>query len=389
MTKHTSLESVKLGSVNRRKLLKATAGLTFALAIASDKLPFVDEAFAEAQNPSTPYAPNVWLTITPDGTITIVSPAAEMGQGSFTTLPLFLAEELDADWAKVKPVFPSNWDDKKFGNPGYNYTFQTSASASVTGYFTSLRMAGAQARRVLLDAVAAKWAVPVGELATEPSVVVHKASGRRISYGEIAAFATAPAALPKIEEKDLKDPASFRLIGKDVARVEVSLKVRGAALYGMDVQVPGMVYAAVLQSPYPGGAPLTVDDAAARKVAGIIDVVRLPDGVGIVGDSVEGTQAAKGLLKVTWSDAPGAHLDSERALEEFAAVGRDKSRAGIAYAKDGDAKAAMAGATKVYRGEYRTRYVYHAQMEPMNATASVSPDGKSAEIWTGTQAASG
>src|SRR5580700_8450398 len=387
MTKHTSLESVKLGSVNRRKLLKATAGLTFALAIASDKLPFVDEAFAEAQNPSTPYAPSVWLTIAPDGTITIVSPAAEMGQGSFTTLPLIVAEELDADWAKVKPVFPSEWDDKKFGNPGYNYTFQTSASASVTGYFTSLRMAGAQARRVLLDAVAAKWAVPVGELSTEPSVVVHKASGRRIGYGEIAAFASAPAELPKIAESDLKPTASFRLIGKDIARVDVPLKVKGAATYGMDVQVPGMVYAAVLQSPYAGGAPLDVDDTRARKMPGVTDIVKLPEGVGVIGTTVEGTQAAKNLLKVTWGDAPGAHLDSEQALEDFAAIGRDKTREGVAYENKGDAKAALAGAKRVFRGEYRTRYVYHAQMEPMNATASVAADGKSAELWVGTQAA--
>ena len=312
-----------------------------------------------------------------------------MGQGSFTTLPAIIAEELDADWSKVRPIQPPSWDEKKYGNPEYGMTFQTSASASVRGYFKPARIAGAQARRVLLDAVAAKWNVPVGELSTEPSVVVHKQVGRRITYGEIAAFAQAPAVLPKIEDKDLKDPASFRLIGKDVARVEVPLKVTGAAKYGMDVQVPGMVYAAVLQSPYPGGSPQTVDDAAARKVPGITDVVRLPEGVGVIGDTVEGTQAAKNLLKVTWSDAPGAHHDSERALEEFAAIGRDKSRAGVVYTKEGDAKAAIAGAAKVYRGEYRTRYVYHAQMEPMNATASVSPDGKSAEIWTGTQAASG
>jgi isoquinoline 1-oxidoreductase subunit beta len=371
-------------NLNRREFLGTAAGLTLALTILPERFAGLDEAHA-----ATPLSPNAWLTIAPDGTITIVSPAAEMGQGTFTTVPVFIAEELDADWSKVKPIFPPTWDEKVYGNPEYNMTFQTSASASVRGYFKPARLAGAQARRVLIDAVAAKWNVPAGELATEPSVVVHKASGRRIGYGEIAAFAQAPATLPKIEDKDLKDPASFRLIGKDVARVEVPLKVRGAAVYGMDVQVPGMVYAAVLQSPYPGGAPQNVDDAAARKVPGIIDVVRLPDGVGVVGDTVEGTQAAKSLLKVSWSDAPGAHLDSERALEEFAAIGRDKSRAGVAYAKDGDAKGAMAGAAKVYRGEYRTRYVYHAQMEPMNATASVSPDGKSAEIWTGTQAASG
>ncbi len=374
----------QLASINRRDFLGSTAGLTLALTILPEGFVGMDAAAADA-----PLSPNAWLTIAPDGAISIVSPVAEMGQGTFTTVPVIIADELDADWSKVRPVLPPTWDEKTYGNPEYGMTFQTSASASVRGYFKPARLAGAQARRVLLDAVAAKWSVPVGELSTEPSVVVHKASGRRISYGEIATFAKAPAALPKIEDRDLKDPASFRYIGKDVARVEVPLKVTGKAQYGMDVQVPGMVYAAVLQSPYPGGAPQTVDDAAARKVSGITDVVKLPEGVGVIGTTVEGTQAAKNLLKVTWSDAPGAHHDSERALEEFAAIGRDKSRAGVVYTKEGDAKAALAGAAKVYRGEYRTRYVYHAQMEPMNATAAVGPDGKSAEIWTGTQSASG
>src|SRR6266702_2450989 len=280
---------------NRRDFLKTSAaGLSFAFTLAADPRTLISQATAA----DAPLSASAWITIATDGTITIVSPAAEMGQGSFTTLPLIIAEELDADWAKVRPVLPPAWDDKAYGNPAYGGTFQTSASASVHGYFKGLRIAGAQARRVLLDAVAAKWNVPVGELATEPSVVVHKASGRRISYGEIAAFAQAPAKLPKIEDKDLKDPANFRYIGKHVPRVEVPLKVTGAAKYGMDVQVPGMVYAAVLQPPYPGGAPETVDDTAARKIPGITDVVRLPDGVGVVGNTVEGTQAAKNLLKV-------------------------------------------------------------------------------------------
>jgi len=134
---------------------------------------------------------------------------------------------------------------------------------------------------------------------------------------------------------------------------------------------------------------VTVDDADARKVAGITDVVKLPEGVAVVGSSVEATQTAKGRLKVTWSDAAGVAHDSERALEEFAAVGRDLNRAGVPYETKGDAKAAMAGAVKVFRGDYRTRYVYHAQMEPLSATASVSADGKSAEIWAGTQGATG
>ena len=365
---------------SRRDFLKGSAGLTLALTLAVDPRSLGEAAAAEA-----PYAPSAWVTIATDGTITIVSPAAEMGQGTFTTLPLILAEELDADWSKVRPILPTAWEEKKYGNPAYNGAFQTSASASVHGYFKGLRIAGAQARRVLLDAVAAKWNVPVSELTTEPSVVLHKASSRRISYGEVATFAKAPAELPKIEDKDLKPAASFRLIGKDVPRAELPSKVTGAARYAIDVQVPGMVYAAVLQSPYPHGTPDTVDDAAARTVAGISDIVRLPDGVAVIGATLEGTQAARKLLKVTWANAAGAGHDSERALEEFAAVGRDLGRAGVPYESKGDVKAAMASAARVFRGDYRTRYVYHAQMEPLSATASVSADGKSAEIWAGTQ----
>jgi isoquinoline 1-oxidoreductase subunit beta len=382
MTKHIDTPTIDptRRDLSRRDFFGAAAGLTLALTVAPDPLALLGEALAEA-----PLSPNVWVTIATDGAITIVSPAAEMGQGTFTTLPAVFAEELDADWAKVKPVFPPEWTEKKYGNPGNNYAFQTSASFATRGYFKTMRIAGAQARRVLIDAVAAKWGVPAAELSTEPSVVVHKASNRRISYGEIAAFAKAPAELPKIEDKDLKAAANFRYIGKDLPRVEVPLKVTGAAKYAIDAQVPGMVYAAVLQSPYPGGKPEAVDETRARQVAGITDIVKLPEGVGVVGTSVEATQAAKNLLKVTWSDAPGAHLDSERALEEFAAIGRDKSRDGVPYEAVGDAKTAMRGATKIYRGEYRTRYIYHAQMEPVNATAAVSADGKSVEIWAGTQ----
>jgi isoquinoline 1-oxidoreductase beta subunit len=167
--------------------------------------------------------------------------------------------------------------------------------------------------------------------------------------------------------------------------VEVPTKVTGAAMYGIDAQVPGMVYAASLHAPYIGGSPQTVDDTAARQVAGVTDVVRTPDSVAVIGTSVEATQRAKNLLKVTWSDAPAGHYDSERALDAWAAIARDKSREGVPFRPVGDAKAAMARAAKTFRAEYRTRYVCHAQMEPLNATASVSPDGKSVELWAGAQ----
>jgi isoquinoline 1-oxidoreductase subunit beta len=376
--------SAKSASLNRRDFLTRTAGLSLALTLSPDPLSFGGEAHADAPLPLT-----VWVTIATDGTITIVSPAAEMGQGTFTTLPALLAEELDADWSKVKIVYPPGWDDKKHGNPGWLGIFNTTSSLATRGYFKPMRIAGAQARRVLIEAVAAKWSVPVSELSTEPSAVVHAASNRRIGYGEIAGFAKAPAELPKIEDKDLKSPTNFRFIGKDVPRVDVPLKVTGAAKYAIDVDVPGMVYAAMLQSPYEGGAPASLDDREARQVPGIMEIVRLPNGVGVVGVSVEATQAAKSKLKVTWSNAPAAQHDSERALDEFVEIARDKNRTGVPYTSVGDAKAAMQQAATIFRGEYRTRYTYHAQMEPLNATASVSPDGRSAEVWAGTQTPTG
>ncbi len=364
--------------INRRDFLGTTAaaGLTFALTL---------RAGADA----APLSPNLWITIGTDDSITIVSPAAELGQGSYTSLPLILTEELDGDWSKVKLVYPPVFDPKKYGNPAYGGVMSTTSSFAVRGYFMPMRMAGAQARRVLIEAAAAKWGVPASELITEPSVVVHKASNRHLRYGEIAAFATMPPELPKIEEKDLKPTSSFRLIGKDTGRVDVRDKSMGRAKYAMDAQVPGMVYAAVLQSPHYGGAPITVDDTAARKITGITDVVKLPSGVGVIGTTVEATQAARNLLKVTWSDAPSASYDSETVLDAFATIARDKSRSGVDYFKAGDTDAALKGAAKVMRAEFRTRHVYHAQMEPLNATASVSADGKSAEIWVGTQGPSG
>jgi len=168
-------------SINRRDFLARTAaGITFGVAIGGKGFDLVGEARADVA-----LAPNVWVNIATDGSITITSPAAELGQGSFTTLPVILAEELDADWSKVNAVQPPAWDTKLYGNPGYGQRLSTTSSFSVNGYFKALRIAGAQARRVLLDAAAAKWDVPVGELVTEPSVVVHKAPGRRIGYGEI------------------------------------------------------------------------------------------------------------------------------------------------------------------------------------------------------------
>ncbi len=361
--------------VSRRAFLATGAGLTFSIVLPRD---------GAAQTANASFAPNVWLTITPDDTIAIMSPAAEMGQGTMTALPVIIAEEIDADWSKVR-IVAAPIDAKKYGNPYYGGALAFSASMTVSGYYTPLRIAGAQARRVLMEAAAKEWNAPLAELSTEPSVVVHRASGRRLTYGKIAAFAKAPSSLPEISERELKPFASFRLIGKDVPRVDIPAKTNGSALYAMDVRVPGMVYGAVLQCPWHGGAPDKVDDAKARAMAGVLDVVRLPNGVGVIATEIEQAFAAKNALVATWTDGPAVKYDSERALEEFMATARDKSKRGVDYAASGDADAGLKNAAKIMRSDYRTRHVYHAQMEPLNATAAVAADGKSADIWCGTQ----
>ena len=377
----------RTSDLSRRDFLSAAAGLTLALTVTPDPLAIlgVEDPSGTAKAEAA-LSPNVWLTISTDGTITIVSPAAEMGQGTFTTLPAVIADELDADWATVKPVFPPEWNEKKYGNPGYdNYAFQTSASFATAAIS---RRCGSPAPRH-----GASHRCGRGEMGRTGARAFDRAERRRAQGHEPPHLLWRDCRLcqgaGRAAENRRQGPQSRRRASVTSARilprVEVPLKVTGAAKYGIDAQVPGMVYAAVLQSPYPGGKPETVDETRARQVAGVTDIVKLPEGVGVVGTSVEATQAAKNLLKVTWSDAPGAHHDSEQALEEFAAIGRDKSREGVPYESVGDAKAAMRSAAKVYRGEYRTRYIYHAQMEPVNATAAVSPDGKSVEIWAGTQ----
>src|ERR1700730_2920891 len=192
-----------------------------------------------------------WVSIATDGTISIMSPATEMGQGSMTSLPLIIAEELDADWSKVR-VVPAPPVDAIYGNPGFGGMMYTAGSNAVTSYYRPLRIFGAQVRRVLLDNAGKKLGVPVEELATEPSVVVHAKSGRKLNYGEIAAFAEIPAQAPQIRPEDLKKAAKFRLITQDVMRAELPHKVNGSAKYAIDVQVPGMLYGAVLRAPVEG-----------------------------------------------------------------------------------------------------------------------------------------
>jgi len=363
--------------ISRRSFMIGAAGLTFGV-VSALRFPET-EATGSAELALSP-----WVTISTDDKVAIMSPAAEMGQGSLTSLPLILAEELDADWSKVRVIVaPPN--DELYKNPAFGYMY-TAGSNAVTAYFKDLRRFGAQVRKVLLANAAQRWDVPVEELTTEPNVVVHEKSGRRLSYGEIAGFAQIPSKAPEVVESDLKRPDQFRLIGKDVMRVELQQKVNGTAQYSIDVQLPDLLYGAILRAPVEGAAPDATDDAKARSIAGVVRIVRLPYGVGVIAKTPWAAFDAKDSLEVTWSRTGKAWgFNSERALIAFAAAARDMSQPVKLWAKAGDATAALKTATMVVEAEYRNDLVYHAQMEPLNAVASVSPNGDACELWCGVQ----
>jgi isoquinoline 1-oxidoreductase subunit beta len=381
MTAHINPQTGR--GMDRRDFVKGAAGLTLAFTLGSSLLGRSTEALAADSSTL-----NAWITIGADGTVTLLCPTAEMGQGVLTALPLVLAEELDADWSKVKTEFAPNIPPL-YGNPHpfFNGAQVTAGSTSVPGYWHALRVAGGQARRVLIQNVAEKWKVPEGELTTADGFVIHAKSKKRISYGDVAKFATVPKELPKITHADLKQPSQFKLIGRtEVGRVDIPLKVNGTAKYGIDAQVPGMVYACIAEAPAEGAKASVANLDDVGKMKGIAAVIPLPFGVAVIGNSVEATQAARYALKVTWdtAESPAKGFDSEKAWEEYARLGKDrKTPARTAY-KVGEVWDVLPG-TKVVEANYMSEFCYHAQMEPMNAVASVAEDGKSAEIWTGSQ----
>ena len=362
-------------SVSRRGFLAGAGGLTFAVAMGSSGLTLMSDAAAKAK--ARPIG--AWVRIAPDNSIVIVTPAAEMGQGSMTGVPVALAEELDADWNMVTlemaPAEPSI-----YGYGGHSMAIV--GSRAMRSYFDEMRVAGAQVRKVLLEAAAKKWKVDVGTLTTEPSVVVHPPSKRRMTYGEVAIFAKTPEAMPEVARSELKRPEHFRLIGMPVPRRDVPEKVDGSAKYSIDVQLPGMVYATTVHAPVQLARPQSWNDKAVRKLKGVIDVVKLPRGVALVADTYEHVIAARSALKVEWAKGARADgYDSETALEKtYADMARKKRSSG------GDVAAAFKKAAKVYKAEYRSDYGYHAQMEPLNAVARFSAAGDVVEIWEGTQA---
>ena len=388
----------QLGTLVRRDFLKGAGGMAFCVAVGTGSLSLMSAAQAATLTNGlvTP-----WVRIAADGTVTILTAGAEMGQGSMTTLPLMLAEEMDADWSKVKIEWaPAEPDKYGYQDPvGKDKLMWIVGSRATQLYFLPLRIAGAQVRKVLMANAAQKWGVNALTLITEPGVVINPANGQRLGYGEIAAFGSIPDVLPLVEPRELKAPKDFKLIGKQMPRRDIPGKVNGTAQYAMDVKLPGMVYASTLHSPShdaPGkvweadaattsAAPAAWNDAEVKRMKGVLAIVKLPNGLAVVADNFSHAKAARDALKATWLKARADGFDSAAALEAYVRVQEDPSAQIVTLESKGDVKAAFAGAAKTYKAEFRSDYGYHAQMEPLNAVVRINAAGDKVEVWEGSQ----
>jgi isoquinoline 1-oxidoreductase beta subunit len=374
--------ALKTPEISRRGILAGLGGMSFCLAFGADGIRLVSGA-AAATGDAIKVTP--WVRVAPDGVITILTPGAEMGQGSMTSLPLILAEEMDADWSKVvlewAPAEPETYGYQN----GNARDMSIVGSRAVMFYFNQLRLAGAQVRKVMVANAAATWGVDAKTLRTEPSVVIDPASGRRLTYGEIAATGKVPAALPDVDKSELKARKDFRLIGKSMPRRDIPLKVNGTAQYAIDVRLPGMVYASALHSPVHGNEPESWNDAEIKALPGVIATVKLPDGIAVVAQSFEQAMGARRTVKAAWKKGKADGFSSVRALDDYVKFNTDPSAKTDMVDQKGDAKAAFAGAAKTYRQDYFSDYSYHAQMEPLNAVARLNEAGDKVEVWDGTQ----
>ncbi|MBQ0936023.1 xanthine dehydrogenase family protein molybdopterin-binding subunit [Ideonella paludis] len=364
MSKTTPTEDTL--STTRRGFLAGSGATALTLSFA---LPSTSRAAATA---ASDFVPNAWLRITPDGEITILCGSAEMGQGVLTAIPMMIAEELDADWRRVRvqqaPV------DKAYANPAFQMQ-ATGGSTTVRGHWEVVRKAGAAARAMLVAAAAEQWKTTPDKCRTQVGRVIHATDGRTARYGDLVALAakqTAPANPP------LKAAKDFKLIGQPLLRLDTPGKTDGSAKFGIDVNLPGMLVAVMLRSPLPGVKPGTVDDAGAKAVKGVKQVISLPSGVAVLATGYWAAKKGRDALKVSWDWGDKAGLSSAKISTQL----REAAATPGAVAKtEGDA-AAQQPAKRV-EAVYEAPYLAHACMEPMNCTAWVKAD--EVEIWAGTQ----
>jgi isoquinoline 1-oxidoreductase beta subunit len=349
-------------SATRRQFLQTGAAGTAALLI---EVPLFGEPTVRT------FAPNPWLSIAEDGQVTLVVGHSEMGQGVRTSLAMILAEELEADWSGIRIAQASP-------GPGYD-NLGTGGSDSVEDSWTPLRAAGAAAREMLVAAAAQTWKVPAAECSASDGAVAHGRTGRRLPYGELVRLAST---LPVPKDPRLKDRKDFRLVGTGVRRVDGPAIVSGRAVYGLDVRIPGMRFAAVARCPVPGGKLVRFDPAKAMAVPGVEKVVEVSTGVAVVARDTFAALSGRDALAVSWDEGANASLTTAelaRRLDDPSSSRHAVHRT----RKQGDAAAALAAAPTRMAATYRDGFQAHASVEPQNCTAKIA--GGSCEIWAPTQ----
>jgi isoquinoline 1-oxidoreductase subunit beta len=357
----------------RRGFLKLAAGGGFALG-AFPLLAAAPDAAAAALKPTQ--QPSAFVQIDADGTVTVAINRLDFGQGVQTALPLVLAEELDADWSRVRSRHGSN--DPAYADPLFGMHL-TGGSTAIKHSFMQYRELGARTRAMLVSAAAARWQLDPAQLATRDGVVSGP-GGRRAAYGELAAEAMA---LPVPAQVTLKDPKDFRLIGRPTTRLDARDKSSGRQDYGIDVQLPGLLTAVVARPPVFGARLASVDDRAARALPGVKAVLRVAldrgaEGVAVIGDGYWPAHQGRAALKLQWDTAGVERVDSARQLADYRALAAQPGPRHF----DAD-MAPLAGAARVIEAEFQFPYLAHAPMEPLNCTVQVTADG--ATLWVGSQ----
>ncbi|MFL6831571.1 MAG: molybdopterin cofactor-binding domain-containing protein [Xanthobacteraceae bacterium] len=361
-----------MSHLDRRSFLASIAAVGGSLVLGFE-IPFGTRAVHASVSPREITA---WIVIEPDETVIIRVAKSEMGQGSFTALPMLVAEELECDWSNVRAEFAPPHENRKRNRVWGNMS--TGASRSISASQNDLRRAGATARAMLIAAAAARWNVPMTECTAAQGVISHGPSGRSVTFGAIAAAA---ADMKPPTQVALKDPKDWKLIGTRQRRFDVPDKITGKPIYAIDVQLPNMLYAAIVQCPVFKGTLKAVDETRLASMKGIRQVVKLPDAVAVVADGWWRAKKAAEALPVTWDFGDNSDVSSGTIRAQLnAGLGANDARIGRA---DGDVERALGQAVKRIEADYEVPFLGHATMEPQNCTAHVTAD--LVEVWAPTQ----
>lgn len=366
---------------SRRDLLKAGTALTLSVMLPrfASAASAVQTASANATT-ANEWAPNAFIRIGSDNTVTVIAKHLEMGQGSYTGLATLIAEELDADWLQVK-LEGAPADAKRYGNLLMGGAQGTGGSSTISNSYEQMRKAGATARAMLVQAAVNKWNVAASEVVVERGVVSHKGSGRRAKFGELAGDA---AKLPVPEQVELKDPSKFTLIGKPTPRVDSRLKSNGTAIFTQDVKLRDMLTAVIIHPPRFGGTVKRFDASKAKTMKGVVDVVQFQtpvrSGVAVLAKDFYTAKKARDAVEVEWDESRAFKKSSADLLAEYKALA---AKPGASARKDGDAEQAFASAAKTFEAAYEFPYLAHATMEPLNCVVQLTESG--CEIWNGEQ----